>query len=86
MNKGKISYDDFVKSDLRVAKIISAEDIEDADKLYKLMLDDGSEEGRTICAGIKEFYSKEELIGKNIIIIANLEPRKIRGVCPLSKN
>ena len=75
-----MNYEDFAKLDLRVAKIVTAEEIEGADKLYKLTLDDGTEEGRIICAGIKEFYSNDELIGKSIVIIANLEPREIRGV------
>lgn len=75
-----ISYEDFAKLDLITAKIISTEEIEGADKLYKLTLDDGSEEKRIICAGIKEFYPPDELIGKNIVIVANLEPRTIRGI------
>ena len=76
-----ISYDDFAKIDLRVAKIKKVEEIEGADKLYKLTLDLGKEfPKRTICAGIKEFYDKEDLKGKQIIIVANLEPRKMRGI------
>jgi methionyl-tRNA synthetase len=75
-----INFEDFEKLDLRVATIKEAEDIEGADKLYKLTLDDGTEEVRTICAGIKESYTKEDLKGKQIIIIANLAPRKMRGV------
>ena len=78
--KPLIQYADFEKLDLRVAKIIEAEEIEGADKLYKLTLDDGTDEDRTICAGIKEFYTKDELKGKKIIIVANLEPRKLRGI------
>ena len=75
-----IQFDDFVKVDLRVAEIKEVEEIPKADKLYKLTLDDGTEEGRTICAGIKEFYSADELKGKKIIIVANLAPRKLRGI------
>jgi methionine--tRNA ligase beta chain len=75
-----INYEDFTKLDLRIATIKEAEEIEGADKLYKLTLDDGSEEPRTICAGIKEFYTKEDLQGKQIIIVANLAPRKMRGI------
>jgi len=74
-----ITYEDFSKLDLRTAKIIKAENIEGADKLYKLTLKLGEKE-RTIAAGIKQHYSKEELIGKTIIIVANLEPRKLRGI------
>ena len=74
--KPEITYEDFAKLDLRVATIKKAEDIEGADKLYKLTLNDD----RTICAGIKPYYKKEELIGKQIIIIANLAPRKLKGI------
>jgi methionyl-tRNA synthetase len=73
-----ISFDDFIKIDLRVAEIKACEDIEGADKLYKLTIDAGEE--RTIAAGIKQYYSKEELIGKKIAVVANLEPRKLRGI------
>ena len=65
---------------MRVAEIKSAEEIEGADKLYKLGLDVGELGERTICAGIKEFYEKEKLVGKKIIIVANLKPRKLRGI------
>ena len=75
-----IQYEDFTKLDLRVAEIKLAEEIEGADKLYKLSLDVGELGPRTICAGIKEFYSKEDLTNKKIIIIANLAPRKLRGI------
>jgi methionyl-tRNA synthetase len=73
------NFEDFLKLDLRVAEIISVEEIEGADKLYKLGVSLGSEE-RTICAGLKQFYSIEELKGKKIILISNLEPRTIRGI------
>jgi methionyl-tRNA synthetase len=74
-----INYEDFEKLDLKVAQIKEVEDIEGADKLYKLTIDVG-DETRTICAGIKEHYSKEELKDKQIIIIANLAPRKLKGI------
>ena len=73
-----IKYDEFEKVKLKVAEIKAVEDIEGADKLYKLTIDVGEE--RTIIAGIKSAYSKEELIGKQIIVVNNLEPAKIRGV------
>jgi methionyl-tRNA synthetase len=76
-----IKYDDFAKLDLRVGTIKNVEDIEGADKLFKLSVDLGKEIGqRTILAGIKKYYKKEELIEKQIIVIANLEPRKMRGL------
>ena len=74
-----IAYEDFAKLDLRTAKIKNVEEIEGADKLYKLTLELNNKE-RTIAAGIKQFYTAEELVGKTIIIIANLEPRKLRGI------
>ncbi|HOF57438.1 MAG TPA: methionine--tRNA ligase subunit beta [Syntrophorhabdaceae bacterium] len=73
-----IGFDDFLKLDLRVAEIKSCEDLPGADKLYKLTIDVGEE--RTIVAGIKQHYTKEELVGKKIAVVANLEPRKLRGV------
>jgi len=75
-----INFEDFTKLDLRVAEIANAENIEGADKLYKLSLDVGELGERTICAGIKEFYSADDLKNKKVIIIANLKPRKLRGI------
>jgi len=74
-----IKFDDWSKLDLKVGKILKVEDIEGADKLYKLEVDIGDEK-RTICVGIKKFYSKDELKGREIIIFANLEPRVMRGI------
>lgn len=74
-----ISINDFGKLDLRVAEILEVDDHPNADKLYVLRVKIADEE-RTIVAGIKENYIKEELIGKKIIIIANLEPAKLRGI------
>jgi methionyl-tRNA synthetase len=74
-----IAFDDFAKIDLRVAKIVHAENHPKADKLFKLQLDDGSGTPRQICAGIREAYKAEELVGRLIIIVANLAPRMLRG-------
>lgn len=74
-----VSYEEFKKLDLRVAKIINIEDIQGADKLYKITIEIG-EEKRTIVAGIKKQYKKDELLGRLIVVITNLEPAKIRGV------
>ena len=80
INMGDIvKYDDFAKLNLRVGTIKKVEDIEGADKLYKLEVEIGKDK-RTICAGIKEHYKKDELKGKQIIVVVNLEPRKMRGV------
>lgn len=76
-----VKFSEWQKLDLRTAKILKAEDVEGADKLYKLTIDLGKELGkRTLVAGIKTYYKKEELIGKNIIVIANLEPRQMKGL------
>ncbi len=69
-----INFDDFKKIELKVAKIISAEKIEGKDKLLKVQINLGSEE-RQIVSGIAEYYSPESLVGKEIIVVANLEPR-----------
>ena len=74
-----ISFDDFQKVEMKVAEIVGVEDIEGKDKLYKLKANLGSEE-RTFVAGIKQDYSKEELQGKKIVVVANLEPAKIAGI------
>jgi len=73
-----ITYEDFAKLDIRIGKILEAEKVEGADKLIKLKVDIGEE--RTLVAGIAEFYNPEELIGKKIPILVNLEPRKLRGI------
>ncbi|MCD2450291.1 methionine--tRNA ligase [Methylicorpusculum oleiharenae] len=72
-----ITFDDFAKLDLRIAKIINAEPIEGADKLLQLTVDIG-DETRNIFAGIKSAYSPEDLIGRLTLVVANLEPRKMR--------
>jgi len=75
----EIKFDEFKKMDLRVAKILEVEDVPGADRIYLLVVDIGDEK-RKIVAGIKPWYKKEELIGKNIIMIVNLEPKTIRGI------
>jgi methionyl-tRNA synthetase len=72
-----ISIDDFLKVDLRIATVLEAEAVEDADKLLRVKLDDGSGE-RSILAGIKGAYEPADLIGRQVIIVANLKPRKMR--------
>lgn len=77
--KPQITFDEFAKVDLRVAVITEAGFHPNADRLLKLQLDDGSGTPRQICAGIKGHYEPEDLVGRRIIIVANLAPRKIRG-------
>jgi methionyl-tRNA synthetase len=74
-----IAFDEFAKVDLRVAKVLSCVPHPSADRLYKLQVDDGSGVPRQICAGIRQHYAPEALVGKSIIIVANLQPRVIRG-------
>lgn len=75
----EISYDEFMKLEMRLAKIASAERVEGATKLLKLTVDMGSEQ-RQVVAGIAEWYPPESLVGKTIVVLANLKPRAIRGV------
>jgi methionyl-tRNA synthetase len=77
--KPTITYDDFAKLDFRVATVLAAEPHPNADRLLKLQIDLGPLGPRQICAGVKAYYKPEDLIGKQIIVVANLEPRKIRG-------
>ena len=75
----EIGIEDFGKVELRVAKILSCEKVPKAKKLYKIQLDDGID-GRQIVSGIAQYYTPEELIGKKIIVVANLKPAKLCGV------
>lgn len=75
----EITIDDFAKIDLRVATVIAAERVSKTDKLIKLQVKIGDEE-RTIVSGIAQHYEPENLIGKNVIVIANLKPAKLRGI------
>jgi methionyl-tRNA synthetase len=76
----QIEFDDFAKVDLRVARILTAEKVEKADKLLKLTMDVAEREPRTIVAGIAKAYTPEQLIGRKVVIVANLQPRKLRGI------
>ena len=76
--KPPITYDDFAKLDLRIATITSAESHPNADRLLKLQIDLGVET-RQICAGIKQYCDPTLLVGKQIVVVTNLEPRMIRG-------
>jgi len=78
--KPSINFEDFMKLDIRAATVLAAEEIAGADKLYQLTLDVGELGERTVAAGIKAWYSAEELVGKQVVYLANLEPRLLRGV------
>jgi methionine--tRNA ligase beta chain len=74
-----ISIDEFRKIELKIATVKSAEPHPNADKLMVLQIDLGDEQ-RQICAGIRNQYTPEELVGKQIVVVANLEPAKLRGL------
>ena len=76
----EITIDEFAKVDLRVARVVDCEPIKKAKKLLKLTLDDGSDTPRTVASGIALYYKPEDLIGKNVIVVANLKPAKLCGV------
>ena len=77
--EGIVNFDDWQKLDLRVGEILEIEDVPGADKLYKLKIDLGTET-RTLVAGLKQYYTKEELEGKRCIVFCNLEPKKLKGI------
>jgi methionyl-tRNA synthetase len=77
--KPEIVYDDFAKLDLRVGKIVSAEKVEKADKLLKLEVDLGFET-RTVVSGIAMHFKPEEIVGRQVVVVVNLAPRKMRGI------
>jgi methionyl-tRNA synthetase len=77
--KPEIIYEDFSKLDLRVGKIVSAEKVEKADKLLKLEVDLGFEK-RTVVSGIAMHYKPEDIVGKQVVVVVNLAPRKMRGI------
>jgi methionyl-tRNA synthetase len=77
--KATITYEDFEKIDIRTAKILKAEKIKGADKLLQLTIDTGVDT-RTIVSGIALYYTPEEIIGKQVLVLINLAPRKLRGI------
>jgi methionyl-tRNA synthetase len=77
--KDEITYDDFSKLDMRTATVVHAEKVEKADKLLKLTIDLGFEE-RTVVSGIAKHFNADDIIGRKVVLLANLAPRKIRGV------
>ncbi|MEF8788064.1 MAG: methionine--tRNA ligase subunit beta [Planctomycetota bacterium] len=75
-----ISMDDFKKVDMKVGRIESAEDHPDADNLLVLQADVGEEDPRTLVAGLVGHYGKDELEGKQVVVVTNLEPARLRGI------
>lgn len=76
----EVGFEDFQKLELLAGRIRGAEKVNDADKLLKLTIDLGEEEHRTIVAGLAEHYAPGEIIGKQVVVVANLKPRKLRGI------
>ena len=74
-----VDFDSFMKADLRVGTVLECEKVPKADKLLKFLIDDGMEQ-RTIVSGIAKYYKPEDLVGKQVCFIANLPPRKLRGI------
>jgi methionine--tRNA ligase beta chain len=74
-----IKYDDFAKLDLRVATVLECKPHSNADKLLVLQIELANGERRQICAGLRAYYPPEQLVGKQIVVVANLEPRTMRG-------
>ncbi|MEX0587322.1 MAG: methionine--tRNA ligase [Patescibacteria group bacterium] len=75
-----VPFADFQKVDLRVGKVKNVEEIEGLDRVYKLEIDLGERKNRTIIAGVKEHLAPFELLGKSVVVVANLEPKDVRGV------
>lgn len=75
-----VGFDEWQKLDLRIGKILKVEDIESTDKLYKLEVDIGESSPRILVAGIKQHYQKEGLIGKQVVVFTNLEPKTMKGI------
>ena len=75
-----IDFEDFMKVEMKTGKVISVEEHPNADKLYVITIQDGPDSTRTVCAGLKEYYNPTDLEGLNVVFVANLEPRKLRGV------
>ena len=79
-DSGKISIDDFARVELRVGQVLFAERVKGADKLLHMHVDIGEPSPRTIVAGIAEAYPPEQMVGRKVVIVANLQPRKLRGI------
>lgn len=75
-----VTYDDFTKLDIRIATVLAAKPVAGADRLLELTLDAGELGERTVVSGIREWYAPEDLVGTQLVYLANLEPRTLRGV------
>lgn len=75
-----LDFEEFMKVDLKTGTIESVEDHPNADRLYVVHINDGTDSGRTICAGLKAYYEPQDMVGKSIVFVANLAPRALRGI------
>ena len=75
-----IEFEDFLKVEMKTGRIVDVQDHPNADKLYVVTIEDGPDSTRTVCAGLKSYYSPEQLVGKSVVFVANLKPRKLRGI------
>ena len=75
-----IDFEDFMKVEMKTGKVVAIDDHPNADKLYVVTIEDGPESTRTVCAGLKGIYEKDQLLGKQVVFVANLKPRKLRGI------
>ena len=75
-----VSYEEFSKLDIRIGKIVEVEEIPKSKKLIKLMIDIGEENPRQVVAGIKQYYKPEDLVGRQVVVLTNLQPVKLMGV------
>ena len=80
LENAPITIDDFMKVELRVGEVLAAEPVPNATKLLRLTVQVGEDDTRTILAGIAEYYQPDELVGRNVVVVANLQPRKMRGI------
>jgi methionyl-tRNA synthetase len=80
VESAKIAIEDFLKVDLRVGQVLSAERVKGSDKLMHMKVDIGEPQPRTIVAGIAEAYTPEQLLNRKVVIAANLQPRKLKGI------
>lgn len=78
-NKEIISYEDFAKLQMKTGNVLKCDKAENADKLYVLQIDIGEERPRQIVSSLADYYSAEELIGKDVVVLVNLKPAKMRG-------
>ncbi|MBN1550731.1 hypothetical protein JW979_04660 [bacterium] len=76
----RIAFDEFAKLDIRIGKILSASTVQGTERLIHMSVDIGEPEPRSIVAGMRQYYEPEEMTGKSVVVLTNLQPRNIRGI------